>query len=148
MTAQTEALRKLADFIDEHPELDFGAGWDHNSVHADNDALGIHIKSHTTDGEKKSFTRAIIKALGGAWDKSPLGDGTMTFDRSGVFGYFEATIFVDRDAVCERRLVGTKDVKVPAQEAVEAHVETVPVYEWECGSLLAPSERELEAVTA
>jgi hypothetical protein len=49
------------------------------------------------------------------------------------------TYTVPRDKVCERVQVGVKTVEVPAQPAVEAHVEEIPQYEWKCpDALLAP----------
>ena len=147
MTAQTEALRKLADFIDEHAELNIGDQYDQGRVHADGNDLGLFPPYRGDSAKEKEFVRKVIRALGGLWEKDPNGS-TMYFKQEDVFGYFSTTIYVDRDAVCERKLVGTKDVEVPAQEAVEAHVETVPLYEWECGSLLALSEPERELVDA
>lgn len=147
MTAQTEALRKLADFIDEHPELDFGPGIKQGTLYIQGDDLNFFPPYQSEPDVEKRFARDLIHAFGGVWDKDPSGS-SMTFQQKHVFDFFTTTIFVERESVCERRLVGTKDVEVPAQKAVKAHTETVPVYEWECGSLLSPSEPELESVNA
>lgn len=131
MSTQTEALRKLADFIEMNPRFDT------DLIHftTASTTLGIHI--YTDD--KKATIKALTRALHGAWSKSVSSNNeTMYVTQRNVFGYFSATIFVDRDAVCERKLVGTKEIEHPAREASGAFVETVPVYEWECGSILAP----------
>lgn len=41
-----------------------------------------------------------------------------------------------RDLVCTRKQVGTKTVTIPAKPATEEKTEEVPVYEWDCGSVL------------
>jgi len=138
-TTYPQALRSLADFLDAHgEELNLGTKADQISINPSGRDLNIHVGIFVRDAiEQKAAVRKITRALGGTWEKKPNGSD-FYFKQSGIFGYFDATIYADRDAVCERKLVGTEEVVHPAQEATEERTETVPVYEWECGSLLAP----------
>jgi len=49
----------------------------------------------------------------------------------------------DRELVCERVLIGTKiepEHVIPAQEETVIPEREVPIYEWRCGSIMAPDE--------
>ena len=140
MTTQSEALRALADFIDANPDLNFGPGFDKTSVHADNDSLGIFIRSlNKSAAEVQAGVKAVRRAIGGIWDKDG-DDQTFYLQQSNVFGYFETTIYSDRKLTCERRVVGVEDVVVDAVEAAPSRTESREIVEWDCGPLLADRE--------
>lgn len=140
MSTYTEALRNLADFIDDNPELNIGTGWDQVRLNAMGSELNIHLP---LEGQKDS-ARALRRALGGVWGKTHNGN-SLYLDQSGIFGFFDTTVFLDRNATCERKVVGTEDVVMPAVEAQEERIETRDIVEWDCGNLLedAPAKREL-----
>lgn len=92
----------------------------------------------------------ILQALGGTWNKSAQGDDRFCFDQVVRDGIVKLHVSVARDEVCERVVVGTEDLVVPASPAVEAQperVETREVVEWRCGSLLEAATNG-EQVTA
>ncbi len=91
--------------------------------------------------EQKAQAAAVVRSLGGHWDKD---DGDLfrfTQDHDG----FTLEVIVDRPAVCERVVVGSRAVErvVPAVEAAAEHVvtETVEDVRWDCTPLLAESEQ-------
>lgn len=84
--------------------------------------------------EQPAAARDLIRALGGGTYSKDASDATMSLD--GMCGGVPIRIYVLRDAVCERVVVGTETVEVPAQPAIEAHTETREIVEWHCGSLL------------
>lgn len=88
--------------------------------------------------EQPAAARDLMRAIGGGrWAKDSSGN-TMAFD--GMCGGVPVRIYVARDAVCERVVVGTETVEVPAQPAVEAHTQTREVVDWRCAPLLAAAE--------
>lgn len=94
---------------------------------------------HDTDEDgQKSAAAAIIRAIGGRWDKSEIYDGQMVWKqkRDGL----EFHVAVTREAVCERIVKGTKKVTIPAKAAQPERVETVEDVEWRCLPLLADDE--------
>lgn len=88
--------------------------------------------------EQPAAARDLMRAFGGG-KYAKDADGT-TMNLSGMCGGVPVRIWVARDAVCERVVVGTETVEVPAQPAVEAHTEVRDVIEWRCGSLLGAAE--------
>lgn len=75
---------------------------------------------------------AIRRAVGGKWDKRESATGDqMSFVCEGY------QIQVDRETVCERRVVGTETVVVPAVEAQPARTETRDLVEWDCVPILS-----------
>lgn len=105
----------------------------------------LHINGKGGPEQQKRTAQQIIRSIGGTWDKSAATrDDSMDFtqERDGL----SLQVTVVREAVCERVVVGTETVTVPAQPASEALPERTverEVVEWRCASLLAD-----EAVTA
>jgi len=104
------------------------------------------VQNHTDDlPEQKTMAAALVRALGGKWDKAEAlteGDYTFTQTTQGV----SLIVTVERAAVCRRVVVGTHEVTVPAtpaQSAEPERVETVEDVTWECGSLLAENDDAL-----
>lgn len=112
-----------------------------------------YITSHVLDGqvmanwlffgdlhelaEQKAQAASIVQAIGGHWDKS----GLTLFQFAQEHDGFTLRVIVDRPAVCERVVVGSRAVErvVPAVEAAAEHVvtETAEDVRWDCTPLLA-----------
>lgn len=131
-TTYPDALRRLADFIETHPELSIGPNWHETWVSATPVSLDIHIHAAST-ADEKAAVRSFVRAIGGTWEKGG-NDQTLYLTQQGVFGFFDATIFADRAATCERVVVGTETI---IHEAQDARTEIREIVEWDCGSLLA-----------
>ncbi len=91
------------------------------------------------DGDQRKRAAAIMRAIGGKWDKKPRTCGT-EIDFTQKHPRFKLDITADRDAVCERVVTGTRQVTrtVPAVEAKPGRTvtETVEDVEWDCGPVL------------
>lgn len=92
----------------------------------------------STDKGQRETARAIIRSIGGTWQK--VGNSQKYFrfvaERAGV----DLEIVADREQVCRRIVTGTREVTkmVPAPDAPLIEVtETVEDVEWECEPLLA-----------
>ena len=96
--------------------------------------------------EQPTAARDLMRALGGGvYGKDP--DST-TLALNGMCGGVPISIYVLREAVCERVVVGTETVELPAQEALPARTETRERVEWVCSPLLAAADETPAAVTA
>lgn len=121
-------LRELADFIEAHPDLPWSDVYPGTFEWRVNVFVG-------NDAEKF----AAFAASGGRWDKS-------TYASDGEDGIFMVTrtfgggvslqVVTNRNAVCERKVVGVETVEVPDPDAPKVTVER-EVVEWECRPLLA-----------
>lgn len=131
-TAFASGLRKLADLLEQHPELElpytghaFGAG--------------INWIPLGGDGQKAQAA-TFARLIPGKVDKAVRGEA---FDLIGSIDGLRVKMIVDRDEVCERVVVGTETIEVtePDPEAVAAlptvtRTEVHEIVEWRCGSLL------------
>jgi hypothetical protein len=128
-------LRFVADLLDQHPDLPhpcvftYGNGTVEVTWQLMNDA--------DTKDAQKDHARSIIAAIGGKWDKHPWDD---RFDFSRQLGEVKLQIFAHRDQLCERVVLGTEEVTLPAVEAKPERTETREVVEWRCTPLLADDE--------
>lgn len=77
--------------------------------------------------------RDIRKAIGGCWTKRG-GDQWFVLERRAVGG-IKFTVQVEREQICERIVVGTETVVVPAVEARPERTEVREVVEWRCEPL-------------
>lgn len=90
------------------------------------------------EGGQKDRAAAIIRTIGGKWDKNGVSDKYFRFES--VFAGSDLRIVVDRPAVCERVVVGTREVTktVPAPDAPMVEVtETEDIIEWRCEPVLS-----------
>ena len=140
-TAYTAGLRAVADLIDAHPDLPEPYTSVYSSGSVD---VQWYLEIHGLDlAGQKATAAKIVSDLGGKWDKTEIVDGRLDFEQSrdGI----HLRIAVARDAVCERVVIGTHEVTVPATLAMPArpataeHVKTVEDVQWVCSSLLAES---------
>ncbi len=99
----------------------------------------IEFSWHLSGGEdQKPLARQIVRALGGKWDKRTW-DGTYLLNQKPDRG-LEYIIYLDRDEVCERVVVGQTEKIMPAVEAQPERVELVDEVEWRCGSILSEDD--------
>lgn len=141
MTTQTvsENLRIVADLIEAHPDLPspFITAYGFNDqvevkwyLHIDADVRG------DLAGQKAAAVQ-LVTTLGGKWDKGERDD---VYALHQIRGGVRLLVEVNRAAVCERVVTGTREVTVPAKPASDAEperVETVEDVKWICSSLLA-----------
>lgn len=138
MSTLTSNLRAIAELLDD-VELP-------HEPYITNSVTGVvtahwYLMHDTDEPGQKSAAAAIIRTVGGHWDKTDRYDGQIAWqqERDGVVFH----VAVTREAVCERVVTGTKKITVPAVEAQPERVETVEDVEWRCMPLLAD-----EAVSA
>jgi hypothetical protein len=125
------AMQTVVEFLDEHG-VDLPAQ--------------PHITSYSHSGrsdvcwylqgseEQKAVAAQVLRIVGGKWAKSE-GSDVLYFRQAR--GDVEFTVAVDREAVCERVVKGTREVTIPAVKAQPARVQIVEDVEWVCGSVLA-----------
>lgn len=94
--------------------------------------------------------RNAARAIGGRWEKndpkvSDWNDRQYIFTNAVDVGTAKLRLRMERDLICERKVVGTKEVVKPAVEAQPERVVIEEVYERECKPLFANAERELDA---
>lgn len=128
--AYAAGLRHLADVIESDPACPYPQG-----------PLHLFIR----DGEDQAEIAARLRrALGGGqWKKKESGGGAyLTLD--GMCAGVPIDLWLDRDAVCERVVVGTEEVTevIPAVTEADLRPEqtitrTVEHVEWRCSPLLA-----------
>lgn len=128
-TTYPEALRKLADVMDANLDL-----FEKVRVSVSRGSLSLHAYFVPQD-EQKVLATQLRRIFGGSWTKDVNGTDFYIQQR-GTFDYFSTTIFVARDAVCERKVIGIERVEHAAQPAREAYVEARDIVEWDCGNLL------------
>jgi hypothetical protein len=127
-------LRALADLLETNADV---------PLPFDGDA--DEIKWITVTGEnQRAVVAAIVRALPGLVQKKPRGD---VIDFVGKIHGLRLCVIANRDEVCTRRVVGTREVTktVPdpsvAVPLVEV-TETEEIVEWTCGSLLGPAPQK------
>lgn len=134
-------LRQVAVLLAEHPDLPAPYVTVYNHIpHVAELKWFLHISNRGGPAEQKATAQTIVRTLGGTWDKS-FDDTSADFTqrRDGL----ALRVTVTRDAVCERVVVGTETVTIPAQPATEAQPEQTverEIVEWRCGSILAEDE--------
>lgn len=135
-----ETLARLCDLLAAHPDLPapYVTIYDHLPETAELKWY-LHISGKGGPEVQKATAQKIIRTIGGKWDKSlDRSDNSMDFrqTRDGL----DFRVVVTREAVCERVVVGTEAVTIPASEAQPAmpeRTEEREVVEWRCEPLLA-----------
>lgn len=138
ITTVSENLRILADLIEAHPDLPLPYAVAYGTDAGIDVHWYLHIGDLTGDlpGQKAAAARVILE-LGGTWVKSERGE---QFGFTQRRGGLRMDVQVARAAVCERVVIGSREVTVPASPARAAEperVETVEDVTWICSSLLA-----------
>lgn len=131
---QADTLRVIADLFDAHPDLPPG----YVSAHTSGSTSVTWGVSYGIDADdQKAAAAAIIKTIGGKWDKDFDWGENDRADFMQVRDGIELRIVVERSAVCDRIVTGTETVTLPAVEAKPERVEEREVVEWRCEPLLA-----------
>jgi len=142
VTTYTAGLRAVADLIDAHP----GLPEPYTSVYSSGNIdvqWYLQIKNPDLAWQKTTAAK-IVSDIGGKWNKRDLVEGRLDFEQTLDSGV-HLTLTVTRDAVCERAVVGTHEVTVPATPAIPKQAArpertaTVEDVKWICSSLLAGS---------
>lgn len=137
MSTMIDALRKVADLLESHPDLPPPLVSIYSHI-PDKPELHWYLHINGKDAAtQKATAQRIITAIGGKWSKSFDDDARFTQERDGI----DLLVVVVREAVCERVVVGTKTVTIPAEPAKPERVVEVDEVEWRCEPVLA------EAVT-
>jgi hypothetical protein len=149
---RVQFLRALADLLEQHPEVKVPYSptlieW------GPDDSMDHYRWDVGFAADTAAQARATIRAIGGTWGKEA-DEETMRF--VGTFAGRGCTVEVQRDLVCEPRVVGKKtieqrELKTPA-EYLYREVEVDDIV-WDCGSLLEAAmegkpdrlEKEVEA---
>lgn len=129
--AYTAGLRALADALDAHSEL---------MLPFTGASSAINIIPYGPDEQREQLA-AWSRVLPGRKQK----DGSDTlFNLNGAFGGLHIKVICDRDVVCERVVVATREVteQIPDPDALAAVptvtvTKTVEDVEWRCGSVLS-----------
>lgn len=127
-------LRLLATILEDHPDLPL-------PYHGRGTEL-LWIANFWED--HKAIAREFARAIPGEVTKNVRDDA---FDLIGNVRGLRVQLIVDRDQVCERVVVGTETVTVPARPAIEAepeHTEEREVVEWRCAPLLDDASAQAE----
>lgn len=140
-------MREVCDWLEAHPEVPLP----YIGAHVSGSPLpSLPIYLHKWNPNKpdvRTQMATIARAMGKATKSPGLVDGTYIVWRAfdGVALYAQA----ERDEVCERIVVGTREVKdlVPDPERVAAVplvevTKTIEDVEWRCGSILAAESPE------
>jgi hypothetical protein len=121
-------LRVLADLIEKHNLIP------PYTVDGTANSIGIHDYTDEAPQHMAEWRRA----LGGTWKKRDNGS-TIILAQAAVEslpGSPEVSLFISKSS-CVRRVVGTKEVKIPAVKAAPARVATEDIVEWDCEPVLA-----------
>lgn len=130
-------LRQLADILEAHPDLPLPYGGTTTS-----ELLWIANSRQ----DHKQVAATFARTIPGVVAKQPRGTD---LDLIGRIAGLHVQLIVDRDAVCERVVVGSETVTVPARPATEAtpeQTETREVVEWRCASILTETTPTRKAV--
>jgi hypothetical protein len=144
--AMADGLRKLADLIETNPAFAPVMRYPLGSMNAPANYVGDTRKLMA------DFARAAL-AAGGTVEKDYDGDKWAGINAS--FGPVCVQVYADRAKVCERVVVGTREVtkEVPDPDALAAVptvtvTETVEDVRWECTPLLAAAVDDQKAAAA
>lgn len=135
--AYTSGLRKLADLLDQHPDLPLP------SVGRGGGTPPVRIDFFGDDA--REAMAAAARAIPGPLTKRVWGDGAY-FALDAQLDGLTVALDAERDVVCERVVTGTRKVTktVPDPAVVVPMVEvteTVEDVEWRCGSVLAGADQ-------
>lgn len=125
--AYAAGLRHLADVIETDPDCPFASG-------------PIALFIHDDERQAEIAARLRRELGGGMWKKGESGTH-LTLD--GMCAGLPIDLWLDRDAVCERVVLGEAKVKIPAQPA---RVEVREIVEWRCSPLLDAAAETADAI--
>lgn len=128
-------LREAANLLEQHPQLPqpYITTLSNGRVE-----LNWYLHGHGSLDEQKRAAAEIVRTLRGDWNKTA--DNVLGFAFTRNLDRVRLFISVDRPAVCERVVVGTEKVTIPAVEAQPERTITQDKVEWRCQPLLAGNE--------
>lgn len=134
-------LRDVADLLAAHSGLPAPCVFAYSGGRVD---VSWHLMNEEdSKDDQKAAALAIRKAIGGTWTKNPWGD---RFDFMRKHGDLTLQILAERDQMCERVVVGTETITIPAVEAQPERTEEREVVEWRCDPVL--TDEAPQAVSA
>ena len=127
-SAYVAFLSKHADYLTENEHAYREGNWSGISFYQTWNGINFSISGNHE--QSKNLMTDFRRYLGGKWDKDArYGEFILSGEVDGI----HVEISCDREAVCTKRVVGTKTV---VHEATEARVEEVEEVEWDCGLVL------------
>lgn len=138
-----DGLRQVADFLDAHPDVKLPYIGGHYDIPAP--TMPIYVNTWNGGEPASQVMAKIARAMGTA--EKHYEDRHELFMLVRKFGGISLVAQVDRDELCTKVVVGTREVEVeePEQAAVQAaiaalpkvkRVEVVEEVRWECHPLL------------
>ncbi len=121
LDATVRALREVADWLEAHPELE-----DHVPSEQ---PVSTYLHAHGDAGQLAKIVRAM-----GTCRKDISAAGNIAVRKS--FGPLTVTVAIERDAVCAKRLVGTRTVTKEVPVGTTTVEVDEPVWEWDCEPIL------------
>lgn len=120
-------LRELADLLEAHPEAQLPSSYAVSVWHT------IYDNDHEAAVE---HLRGLSKKFGGLWRKEPSGETFYLIRKLG--GVLEYRLGAPREAICEKRVVGSHMVQRPAQSYRMPLTELVreDIVEWDCPEVI------------
>ncbi len=138
---QLDKLHIGVELLAAHPHLPRPCVWAYSSGNVNVTWQLMH--DDDAKDNQRDVAQQIIRTIGGHWRKNPWQD---RFDFKREYDGIKLEIYANRDQVCERRIVGTESVTIPAVPAVAAQpaqperTEVREIVEWDCSPVLAPAE--------
>lgn len=136
-TAYIKGLRALADALEANPDLILP--WEGSKT-------DLSVFTETVD-QLTHYRRLLGKV-----DKTVRDAGVYGFQITGALEGLSLRVYGDREQVCTRRVIGTREVTktVPDPDALAAVptvevIETVEEVEWDCHPLLAAEQQAVPA---
>lgn len=132
-TNQAAGLRRLAELIEAHPELSANFRYTLNTA-----GISVHLTSEDKAAQLGTIARIALRH--GATVTKDITDTwhNLVLDFDGI----RAQVLAYRDQVCQRVVVGTREVveEVPDPDAPTIQrTRTEDIVEWQCSPILAAS---------
>ena len=130
MSARAEyiaGLRELADLLERHDDLPL-------PYHGSGISELLWVETTRDTDEQKAVAAKFARLIPSTIAKEPRGDA---LDVKGRIRGLRVCLIVDRDAVCERIVKGTKTVTIPAKPAEPERTVVVDEVEWRCAPILS-----------
>lgn len=129
-------LRALADLLEQHDEIPLPSS---PGTRRSGGVQWYLFGDKHEHADQKARAAEMVRLIPGRFEKYETGD---LFRFGGSLAGLPVEIIVDRPAVCERVVTGTREVKrevtIPVETRTETVTETVEDVEWVCQPLTAP----------
>ena len=135
MTARAEyiaGLRELADLLERHDDLPLPYRGSMSDL--------VWIEVTRDADEQKALAAKFTRLIPSTISKEPR---DTALDVKGSIRGLQVCMVVNRSAVCERIVKGTKTVTIPAKPAEPERTVEVDEVDWVCGSILDGTPKEV-----